>query len=75
MSIQKKISVVGFGYWGKNHAQVFLHYNEKGGEYDILYDGRPMLGMVGSLKSEESKKLQDKQVKVEETNKFKKIIY
>ena len=28
-----------------NHAQVFLHYNEKGGEYDNPNDGRPLLGM------------------------------
>ena len=32
-------------FWGKNHAQVFLHYNEKDGKYNTLYDGRPMLGL------------------------------
>lgn len=30
---------------GKNHAQVFLHYNEKGGKYENVYDGRPLLGI------------------------------
>lgn len=30
---------------GKNHAQVFLHYNEKEGQYNIQYDGRPVLGL------------------------------
>ena len=57
--------------WGKNHAQVFLHYNEKGGEYDIPYDGRPLLGFDASFRSEESltrqnkldKDLQEKQAK------------
>ena len=41
-------------FWGKNHAQVFLHYNEKGGEYDIPFDGRPILGMTGDYRSKES---------------------
>ena len=35
---------------GKNHAQVFLHYNEEGGEYNITYDGRPALGLPSSFK-------------------------
>ena len=37
-------------YKGLNHAQVFLHYNEKGGEYDTLYDGRPCLGLSAEFK-------------------------
>jgi hypothetical protein len=41
-------------YWGKNHAQVFLHYNEKGGQYDIPYDGRPMLGMPATFRDEKA---------------------
>jgi hypothetical protein len=41
-------------YWGKNHAQVFLHYNEKGGQYDIPNDGRPILGMPASFRDEKS---------------------
>ncbi len=45
-------------FWGKNHAQVFLHYNEKGGQYDIPFDGRPLLGMPGNMRSEESSKIQ-----------------
>ena len=35
-------------YIGKNHAQVFLHYNDKEGEYNIEYDGRPFLGLPGT---------------------------
>jgi len=46
--------------WGKNHAQVFLHYNEKGGDYDIPFDGRPLLGLPGDYRSEESIRKQDK---------------
>ena len=30
---------------GLNHAQVFLHYNEKNGEFNNIYDGRQALGM------------------------------
>ena len=30
-------------YWGKNHIQVFLHYNEKGGEYDIPFDEQDLI--------------------------------
>jgi hypothetical protein len=41
-------------YWGKNHAQVFLHYNEKGGQYDIPNDGRPILGMPASFRDEKA---------------------
>ena len=36
--------------WGNNHAQVFLHYNEKGGQYDIPNDGRPLLGMPATYR-------------------------
>ena len=32
-------------YPGLNHAQVFLHYNRKNGPYNILNDGRPILGI------------------------------
>lgn len=28
---------------GNNHAQVFLHYNEKNGEFNTFLDGRPLL--------------------------------
>lgn len=37
---------------GKNHAQVFLHYNEKNGQYDINFDGRPTLGLPSTYKIE-----------------------
>lgn len=30
---------------GKNHAQVFLHYNEKNGEFNNIYDNRKVLGV------------------------------
>lgn len=32
-------------FLGLNHAQVFLHYNEKNEKFDNLYDGRPFLGL------------------------------
>ncbi len=57
--------------WGNNHAQVFLHYNEKGGPYDIPYDARPLLGMPATFRDErlikdaddklEAKKIIDKE--------------
>jgi len=40
--------------WGNNHAQVFLHYNEKEGQYNIPYDGRPLLGMPAKFRTQES---------------------
>lgn len=30
---------------GLNHAQVFMHYNDKNGPYQIKNDGRPLLGI------------------------------
>jgi hypothetical protein len=36
---------------GVNHAQVFLHYNEYEGKYNIINDGRPVLGLPASLKN------------------------
>jgi len=63
-------------FWGNNHAQVFLHYNEKGGQYDIPYDGRPILGMPGTFRE---KNTVEKQEKIMTENKVintsKKIIY
>ncbi len=35
MSIQKKISVVGFGYWGKNHARVLDELGVLSGVFDL----------------------------------------
>ncbi len=32
-------------FMGLNHAQVFLHYNEKDGEFNNIFDGRKALGM------------------------------
>ena len=34
---------------GLNHAQVFLHYNEVEGQYNKLYDDRPLLGITKSI--------------------------
>ena len=35
---------------GNNHAQVFLHYNQKNGKFNIENDGRPFLGLPSSFK-------------------------
>ncbi|MDB4809610.1 hypothetical protein OAH34_00285 [bacterium] len=41
---------------GLNHAQVFFHYNEKNGQYDIPFDGRPNLGLpIESVLDKKSK--------------------
>lgn len=32
-------------FQGLNQAQVFLHYNTVGGEFDYIFDGRPQLGL------------------------------
>jgi len=37
-------------FLGVNHAQVFLHYNEKDGKYNIPYDNRPLLGLSSDFK-------------------------
>ena len=72
-------------YWGVNHAQVFLHYNEKGGQYDIPYDGRPLLGMPVTerktnvdipLDRDGNKIIQENKVEEDkEQQTFKKVIY
>jgi len=43
---------------GLNHAQVFLHYNEDGGKFNIINDGRPVLGLPGRYKTFTSKTLE-----------------
>ncbi len=40
-------------FWGKNHAQVFLHYNEKNGKFDIPFDTRPVLGFPATFRDED----------------------
>ena len=67
-------------FWGINHAQVFMHYNEKGGKYDIPFDGRPMLGMTGDYRSKESIAFNEEQPyeenqKTNDLTNSKKIIY
>ena len=72
-------------YWGKNHAQVFMHYNDKNGPYAIANDGRPVLGLPSSFRSKEALQKNDdlsydnqtqKETSVEENKQtFKKIIY
>jgi hypothetical protein len=37
-------------YKGLNHAQVFLHYNEKQGKYNNINDGRLFLGLPSIVK-------------------------
>ena len=67
-------------FWGSNHAQVFLHYNEKGGVYDVPNDGRPVLGMPATYRSTQIRKEKEEQVNTNITenkviNTPKKIIY
>lgn len=38
-------------FWGLNHAQVFLHYNQLNGQYNIQNDGRAIMGLSESFKS------------------------
>ena len=61
---------------GYDCAQVFLHYNEKGGQYDIPYDGRPILGMPGTFREKNTVEKQDKIMTENKViNTSKKIIY
>ncbi|MEK9774471.1 MAG: hypothetical protein VW298_02535 [Candidatus Woesearchaeota archaeon] len=62
-------------FWGKNHAQVFLHYNEKGGPFDIPFDCRPILGMTGDYRSKESMARQEPNLESKNKNISKKVIY
>ena len=39
---------------------------KKVGQYDIPYDGRPLLGMSGNYRSNDAVKKQDKKVKIED---------
>lgn len=39
---------------GLNHAQVFLHYNDSEGPYNIQYDGRPCLGIPSKFSNRRS---------------------
>lgn len=32
-------------FMGRNHAQVFLHYNDENGPFAKKWDGRPILGI------------------------------
>lgn len=43
-------------FLGLNHSQVFLHYNDKMGEFREMYDGRPMVGVPGKFKRLTDKK-------------------
>jgi len=63
-------------FWGNNHAQVFLHYNEKGGQYDIPNDGRPILGMPGTFREKNAVERQNEPYTENKViNTSKKIIY
>lgn len=37
-------------FWGQNHAQVFLHYNQLDGQYNISKDGRAVMGLSEAFK-------------------------
>jgi len=39
---------------GNNHAQLFMHFNEESGNYNIKYDGRPFLGLPSNYRDEKS---------------------
>ena len=41
-------------FLGKNQAQLFLHYNEKKGIFDIMNDGRAILGLPSYFRDTES---------------------
>lgn len=58
---------------GNNHAQVFLHYNEKGGAYDIPFDGRPLLGLPATFRSEHAVEKNNTNPEILKQNK--KVIY
>lgn len=61
--------------WGKNHAQLFLHYNEKGGKFDIPFDGRPLLGMSSIFRTPESIALNEGIAHNDKEESIKKVIY
>ena len=62
-------------FWGNNHAQVFLHYNEKDGQYNIPNDGRPILGMPHTFKSKEADRKNENITENKVVNTSKKVIY
>lgn len=39
-------------FMGVNHAQLFMHYNEKDGKYNVMFDGRPLLGLPASFRDD-----------------------
>jgi hypothetical protein len=38
-------------FWGLNHAQLFLHYSEANGKFNIEKDGRPVMGLSSEYRS------------------------
>ena len=53
-------------FWGKNHAQLFMHYNEKiEGERSNIFDNRPILGFPASFKDPSVPLVASKVVNVE----------
>jgi len=62
-------------FWGKNHCQLFLHYNEKGGKFDIPFDGRPILGMSSIFRTPESIALNEGIAHNDKEESIKKVIY
>ncbi len=55
-------------FMGNNHAQLFLHYNEKDGDYNIMFDGRPLLGMDRSWVDREEEEIAEDTPHITEIN-------
>lgn len=58
-------------FLGKNHAQVFLHYNDVDGPFkdNCVYDCRPMFGLPDAFK--DSKRVEKmNQIDIKESNKY-----
>jgi len=67
-------------FTGNHHAQVFLHYNELAGQYDIPFDGRPLLGMPVDFRDDSSQNIkvnenENEYEKFNVTNNPRKIIF
>jgi len=60
---------------GVNHAQVFLHYNEKDGELNNTYDGRDVIGLPAKFKDGSlSKEVDFEKQWADEKEKFKIVV-
>jgi hypothetical protein len=50
-------------FWGLNHAQLFLHYSQADGQFNIKNDGREIMGLPGEFRSSNSISLNSEPVK------------